>query len=154
MRVAAQAGNTDAQYALGTLYKEGRGVPQDKQEAVRLFGLASIGDNTEAKVEYAIALYNGDGVQRNQQAAVTLFHQAALKNNPIAQDRLAHILAAGVAAPADPVAATKWWLISKATGETDLTLDDFVNKLDPDKRAEGEKQAQKWLDALKKPALQ
>jgi TPR repeat protein len=120
---------------------------------VRLFGLASAGDVTEAKVEYAIALYNGDGIQRNQPVAVTLFHQAALKNNPVAQNRLAHILASGQGAPTDPVAATKWWLISKAAGETDLALDDFVNKLDPDKRAEGEKQAKKWIDALKKPSL-
>jgi hypothetical protein len=28
-----------------------------------------------------------------------------------------------------------------------------VSKLDPDKRAEGEKQARKWIDALKKPKL-
>ena len=128
-------------------------MPQDNNEAVRLFGLASLADVTEAKVEFAIALYNGDGVAKNQQNAVTLFHQAALKNNPIAQNRLAHILASGIGAPVDPVGATKWWLISKARGETDLALDDFVNKLDADKRAEGEKQANKWLEALKKPAL-
>ena len=101
-------------------YKTGRGVPQDTREAVRLFGLASLGDVTEAKVEYAIALYNGDGVTKNQQGAVALFHQAALKNNPVAQNRLAHILASGQGAPADPVAAVKWHLILKARGETDL----------------------------------
>jgi len=120
---------------------------------VRLFGLASLGDNTDAKVEYAIALYNGDGIAKNPQVAYTLFHQAALKNNPIAQDRLAHILASGIGAPADGVAAAKWWLISKARGETDLVLDDFVSKLAPDRRAEAEKQANKWLDMLRKPTL-
>ena len=56
-------------------------------------------------------------------------------------------------APADPVAATKWHLISKARGETDLALDDFVSKLDPEKRAAGEAAAKKWLDALKGPPL-
>jgi hypothetical protein len=118
---------------------------------VRLFGLASLGDVTEAKVEYAIALYNGDGVAKNQQGAVALFHQAALKNNPVAQNRLAHILASGQGAPADPVAAVKWHLISKARGETDLVLDDFVSKLDADKREAGEKAAKAWLDEMKKP---
>ncbi len=121
-------------------------------QAVQLFGLAALADNSDAEVEYAIALYNGDGVERNQGVAAALFHKAALQNNPVAQNRLAHILASGIGAPADPVAATKWHLISKARGETDLALDDFVSKLDPEKRAAGEAAAKKWLDALKKGA--
>ena len=52
---------------------------------------------------------------------------------------------------ADPVAAVKWHLISKSAGETDLALDDFVSKLDPDKREAGEKAAKTWLAELKKP---
>jgi len=153
LRVAAEAGNPEAQYALGTLYKGGRGVAKDMHQAVYLFGFAALADYTDAEVEYAIALYNGDGVARNQEVAAALFHKAAMKNNPIAQNRLAHILASGIGAPADPVAATKWHLISKARGETDFTLDDFVAKLDPDKRAAGEEAAKKWLDALKQPPL-
>ncbi len=39
----------------------------------------------------------------------------------------------------------------KARGETDLPLDDFVNSLDADTRAAGEKAAKLWLDALKRP---
>jgi hypothetical protein len=150
LRVAAEAGNPEAQYALGTLYKGGRGVARDMHQAVYLFGLAALADYTDAEVEYAIALYNGDGVTRNQEIAAALFHKAALKNNPVAQNRLAHILASGLGAPADPVAATKWHLISKARGETDLALDDFVAKLDPEKRAAGEAEAKKWIDELKK----
>ena len=153
MRVAAEAGNPEAQYALGTLYKGGRGVAKDMHQAVYLFGLAALADYTDAEVEYAIALYNGDGVARNQEVAAALFHKAALKNNPVAQNRLAHILSSGLGAPADPVAATKWHLISKARGETDLALDDFVAKLDPEKRAAGEAAAKKWIDALKGPPL-
>ena len=121
LRIAAQAGSPQAQYALGTLYKEGRGVPKDQREAVRLFALASLGDETDAEVEYAIALFNGDGVERNQPLAARLFHKAALKGNPIAQDRLALILANGLGVKADPVEAAKWHLISKAAGETDLS---------------------------------
>ena len=150
--VAAQAGNADAQYALGTLYKSGRGVVKDQREAVRLFGQAALGDNTDAEVEYAIALYNGDGgLTRNEEAAAGLFKKAALKNNPVAQDRLAHILATGKGAPADPTEAAKWHLISKAHGETDFALDDYVNRLDAATRSAGEKAAKVWLDATKKP---
>ena len=76
-------------------------------------------------------MFNGDGVAKNEQAAAVVFHQAALHGNAVGQDRLARILAEGRGAPKNPVEATKWHLISKAGGETDLTLDDFVNKLDP-----------------------
>jgi len=151
LRAAAQAGLPEAQYALGTLYKQGRGVAKDMKEAARLLGLAAIADNSDAQVEYGIALFNGDGVPKNEQAAAVIFRQAALHGNPVAQDRLARILAEGRGAPKNPVDATKWHLISKARGETNLTLDDFVNKLDPATRTAGEKAAQPFIDALKEP---
>jgi TPR repeat protein len=150
LRIAAKAGNPEAQYALGTLYKEGRGVPKDMGEAVRLWSLASVADNTDAQVEYAIALYNGDAVAKNEEASAALFRRAALRGSPIAQDRLARILAAGRGAPANPVEATKWHLISKARGETNLELDEFVNNLDAETRAAGEKAAKPWLDVIKR----
>ncbi len=148
LRIAAQAGNPQAQYALGTLYKEGRGVAKDPREAVRLFALASLADEADAEVEYGIALFNGVGVERNQPLAASLFHRAALKANPIAQDRLALILANGLGVKADPLEAAKWHLISKAAGETDLELDDFVNKLDAKTRAAAEQAAKPWIAAI------
>jgi TPR repeat protein len=150
LRVAANAGNPQAQYALGTLYKEGRGVPKDTREAVRLFSLAALADEADAEVEYGIALFNGDGVDRNQQLAMAYFRKAALSGNPIAQDRLATILANGLGVKADPVEAAKWRLISKAAGETDLALDEFVNKLDPKTRAQAEDEARPWVDFIKR----
>ena len=67
---------------------------------------------------------------RNEQAAAAIFRKAAKHGSAIAQDRLARILASGQGAPADPVEATRWHIISSAGGETDLELDDFVDKLD------------------------
>ena len=151
LRRAADAGNPEAQYALGTFYKVGRGVPKDPHEAARLWSLAALADNTDAQVEYAIALFNGEGVAKNEQAAAALFRRAALRGSAIAQDRLARILAEGRGAPKDTVQAVKWHVISKAKGETDLLLDDFVNNLDATTRAAGEKAAKPWLDTLKKP---
>jgi TPR repeat protein len=151
LRVAALAGNPEAQYALGTLYKEGRGVAKNMSEAVRLWAQAALADNPDAQVEYAIALFNGQGVAKNEQNAAVLFHRAAQHGNPIAQDRYARILAEGRGAPKDPVQATKWHLISKAGGESNIALDDFVSRLDAYSRSEGEAAAKKWVDALKKP---
>jgi len=149
LRVAADAGSPDAQYALGTFYKDGRGVPKDMHEAVKLWAAASLADNTDAEVEYAIALYNGDGTARDEDAAAKIFFKAAKQGSPIAQDRYARILASGLGAPRDPVKAVKWHLVSRAAGETDITLDDFMAGLDAATVAQGTKEAQPWLDALK-----
>src|ERR1700735_4890264 len=151
LRSAALAGSPEAQYALGTLYKQGRGVPKDMKEATRLWALASLADNTDAEVEYGIALFNGDGIAKNEQAAAAMYRKAAQRGNAVGQDRLARILAEGRGAPANPVEATKWHLISKARGETDLMLDEFVNKLDANTRAAGEKAAKPWLNVIKRP---
>jgi hypothetical protein len=146
-RIAADAGNADAQYALATFYKEGRGVAKDLNEAARLLEAASLADHLEAQVEYAIVLFNGTGVTKNEQAAIALFRKAARRGSPVAQNRLARILAAGLGTTADPVEAVKWHLISKKGGVTDLWLDDFVGKLTPEQREAGEKAAQPWLNA-------
>jgi len=123
-------------------------VPQDPRQAAQWWAKAALADNTDAQVEYAIALYNGNGVERNEQAATALFRRAAMRGSAIAQDRLARILASGRGAPRDLTEAAKWRLVSRAGGETDLELDDVVNKLDPQTRAAGEQAAKPWLDAI------
>ena len=74
-RSAAQAGNPEAQYVLATLYKDGRGVTKDVNEAARLLAAAAAAHNVDAEVEYAIALFNGTGVARNEPAAAALLKE-------------------------------------------------------------------------------
>ena len=151
LRTAAKAGNSEAQYALGTLYKQGRGVTKDMKEAVRLLGAG--GDRRQrrraGRIRHRPLQRRRHG--KNEPAAAIIFRQAALHGNPVAQDRLARMFAEGRGTPKNPVEATKWHLISKAHGETDIMLDDFVGKLDAETRAAGEKAAKAWLDALKEP---
>ena len=125
LRIAAQAGNPEAQYALATFYKEGRGVPQDLREAARLLGAAALADNTDAEVEYGIALFNGTGVAKNEAAAATYLTKAARRGSPIAQNRLAFMYATGQGVKRDPVQAARWHLIARAGGANDLFLEDF-----------------------------
>ena len=108
-------------------------------------------DNTDAEVEYGIALFNGTGVPRTKRPPRSSSVKAARTaiRSPRTGSRGSSPTAA--ASPKNPVEATKWHLIAKARGETNLTLDDFVNKLDPATRAAGEKAAQPFIDALKEP---
>ena len=131
LRVAARAGNPEAQYALGTFYKEGRGV--DKGHAR---GGAAVGPGRARRRHRRAGRICDRAVQRRRRRQERsrpprpVFRKAALHGSAIAQDRLARILAEGRGAPKNPVEATKWHLISKARGETDLLLDDFVDGLD------------------------
>jgi len=145
LRVAADAGNAEAQYALATFYKEGNGVPKDLEKSVRLLQAASLADNVDAEVEYAIALFNGTGTPQNQPAAVALLRKAARQNSPIAQNRLAHVLLSGQGAPMDKIEGLKWHLVAKGVGKGDPTLDEAFASLSPEDHAKAEAAARKWL---------
>ena len=136
---------------MATLYKEGRGVPQDIAETTRLLGAAAQAGNLDAMVEFAIALFNGSGIAKDEARAAAFFVKAALRGSPIAQDRLARVLSAGRGLPADPVAAAKWHIISKAGGESDPSLDIFVERLPPEQRQAGEQAAKVWLTRSSAP---
>ena len=147
LRIAADAGNPEAQYALATFYKEGTGVPKDVEKSVRLLQAASLADNVDAEVEYAIALYNGTGTPKNEAAAVALLRKAAKQNSPIAQNRLAHVLVSGQGAPMDKIEGLKWHLVAKTAGKGDPMLDEALADLSPEDRAKAEAAARKWLGA-------
>jgi hypothetical protein len=83
--------------------------------------------------------------------AAALLKKAARAGSPIAQNRLANILAVGRGIAADPVEAIKWHLVSRAGGATDLGLDDFMRRQQPNIRAAGEKAAAPWIEAFKQP---
>jgi len=96
-------------------------------------------------VEYAIALFNGTGVAKDEDAAVKLLWRASRQGSPIAQNRLARVLVAGIGAPVDKVEGLKWHLIAKTGGNGDLMLDAELEKLSPEDRAKAEAGARHWL---------
>jgi hypothetical protein len=147
LRVAADAGNPEAQYALATFYKEGTGVPKDVEKSVRLLQAASLADNAEAEVEYAIALYNGTGTPKNQPAAVALLRKAAKQNNPLAQNRLAWVLSNGQIPLDERIEGLKWHIIAKNAGKGDPMLDEAFADLSPGDRAKAEAGARRWIGA-------
>jgi hypothetical protein len=130
------------------MYKEGRGVPKDINEAERLMGLASVAGNVDAMVEFAIAQFNGSGVAKNEVAAAKLMLIAARRGSAIAQDRMARILMAGRGMPADATEAVKWHIIAKAGGDSDPDLDAFAAQQTQQVRDAAEKAAKIWMSTL------
>jgi TPR repeat protein len=135
----------EAQYALGTLYKEGRGVDVNEGEAVRLMQRAAAAGNLDAMIEFAIAQYNGAGVTKDEKAGATLMLKAAQRGSPIAQNRVAKILSTGRGLPANSIEAMKWHIIAKKDGRGDPELDAFMAKQKQEDRTKAEVAATRWL---------
>ena len=86
---------------------------------------------------------------RTRRPQSRFLQKAARKGNPVAQNRLANILAVGRGVRADPVEAIKWHIVAKAGGVSDIPLDEFTQKQKPEVRAAGEKAAKPWIEAIK-----
>ena len=104
-----------------------------------------------AKVEFAIALFNGDGIQKDEARAAALFRQAALHGNPVAQNRLARILAVGRGVAKDPIEAGAWHILARSNSVPDPWLDQLLNELPAAERAAAERRAQAWREGQAAP---
>ena len=76
-RLAADQGNTFAQYNLGTLYDDGKGVPQNKAEALKWYHLAAERGNDGAQFNVGVLHFAGVAVPENRIEAAKWFRRAA-----------------------------------------------------------------------------
>ena len=145
---AAKEGNADAQYAMGELYREGRGVKKDEILATIYFGQAARQGHDTAQLEYGLRLLNGIGIGKNENDAARWFKINARRGNVIAQNRLAHLYRTGKGVPVDPLNMARWHLISKKAGFKDKELDAHIIELDDELMATVEALAAEWKPEL------
>jgi TPR repeat protein len=117
-------------------------------KAALLLAKASIAGNLDAMVEFGIAQFNGTGTVKDETQGAQLLLKAAQRGSPIAQNRVAHILATGRGLPADPAQAIKWHLIAKKAGAGDPELDAYAARQTASVRDTAQKAADKWLSTL------
>src|SRR5512138_3288229 len=87
-REAAQQGNAEAQYYLGTLYWNGVGVNKNDAEAVQLYRRAAEQGYAPAQYDLGIAYRDGRGVAKNEAEFVQWNRKAAEQGFPPAQHNL------------------------------------------------------------------
>ncbi len=68
---------------------------------------------------------------------MALLWKAARRGSPIAQNRLARVLATGMGAPKDMTEAMKWHLIAKSGGNGDPMLDEMFGADERREQEEG-----------------
>ncbi len=76
-RQFADQGNTDAQFNLGIMYDNGRGVTQDHGEALRWYRIAADQGNAGAQHNLSTMYYSGRGVTQDYGEALRWVRKAA-----------------------------------------------------------------------------
>ena len=83
---AAEQGNAVAQYNLGLMYDNGRGVLQDHKETVKWYTLAAEQGKARSQFNLGVMYYNGQGVIQDNVYAHIWLNIAASEGNETAKE--------------------------------------------------------------------
>jgi uncharacterized protein len=148
----AEAGDAKAQYMLGQMYKDGKGVDRNSGEAIRWFRKSAEGGNPSAGYWLGQLYENGDGVQRNGQEAARWYKLAAEAGNVAAIQRLVLLYQSGAFVPEDPAAAERWTEIGGRKGRMELQLAAGLYYFGDGRQVRDAAKAEAWLKRAENPA--
>jgi TPR repeat protein len=112
----AGAGNAEARFLLGVMYRFGRGVPQNYTEAVKWYRLAAEQGNAWAQLGLGGMYDDGKGVRQDYREAVKWYGLAAAQGNVAAQSNLGAMYVGGEGVPRNYTEAAKWYRLAAAQG--------------------------------------
>ncbi len=107
---AAGAGYGAAYTLMGHLYRDGRGVAADEQEAARYYTRGAELGQCAAQLSLARMYHIGSGLGRNEALAEHWYREAAARGYPWAQFALANFYENGVLVRKDDVQAYFWFI--------------------------------------------
>ena len=108
-RPLAEQGHALAQFNLGTMYAEGKGVPQDYAEAMKWYRKAAEQGNAAAQNNLGFMYRNGKDVAQDYAEAVKWYRKAAEQGMAEAQNNLGFMYIIGRGVPQDDAEALQWW---------------------------------------------
>src|SRR6185437_4220832 len=118
-RQLAEQGHQWAQRRLGSMYAEGRGVPQDYQEALKWYRVAAAQGYAPAEYSLGLAYEKGRGVGQDYQEAVKWYRLAAAQGNESAPLNLGVMYTKGRGVRQDFVRAYAWFDVAAAESSGD-----------------------------------
>lgn len=104
---AAEAGDARAQFGIGLLYANGRGVARDPLAAQRWYGLAAERGMPAAQYNLAVMRETGDGIPRDVAQAGYWYTEAATAGSAAAANNLALMILGGDGLDRRPERAVK-----------------------------------------------
>lgn len=106
---AAVNGDCKAQFRLGYAYLYGRGVTEDKTEAVKWYRKSAEQGDPDAQNSLGYAYSYGEGVAQDKAEAVVWYRKAAEQGLASAQNSLGYAYDHGVGVAEDKDEAEKWY---------------------------------------------
>jgi TPR repeat protein len=101
LRKSAKDGDANAEFQLGVLYNEGKVVPQDIEEAVRLFRSAADKGLVEAQYHLGLMYTDGLGVPSDAEESAKWFRKSADQGFAQGQTNLGTMYVTGTGVPQD-----------------------------------------------------
>jgi hypothetical protein len=109
VRQLAEKGDPSAQYNLGVMYHNGRGVEKDEVEAFKWYQKAAEQGDADAQNNLGVMYANGRGVEKDEVEAVKWYQKAAEQGDAAAQTNLGVMYEDGSGVEKDEVEAVKWY---------------------------------------------
>ncbi len=146
-RPLADQGDTNAQFMLGLMYVEGRGVPQDYAEALKWYRLAAAQGDAVAQLNLGVMYDNGRGAPQDYAEAVRWYSLAAEQGYAEAQFMLGAMYTAGAGVPQDSILAHMWYNLTAAQGDKIAAAlrDTFEKEMTPADVSAARRLAREWL---------
>ena len=131
LKQLAEQGDADAQYRLGTMYKEGKSMPQDSNMACQWYAeaaaqgheaglsvLKQLAEQGDAAAQFSLGeMYDyGEGVPQDDDRARQWYEKAAVQGHVAAQFRLGEMYDYGEGVPQDDDRACQWYAEAAAQG--------------------------------------
>ncbi len=102
-------GDAEAQFNLGLLYSEGKGVQIDYKQAAFWYGKGAEQGHTGAQYNLAHLYLDGHGVEKNLVKAAYWWRQAAQRGHVLAQQYLGYAFFKGIGVAEDEDQALRWF---------------------------------------------
>ena len=108
-QAAAEEGHLQAQFNLGVIFKEGRGVTQSDKEAARWFRKAAEQGDSVAQGSLGLLFEGGRGMAKNDKEAAHWFRKAADQGDAQAQCNLGLVFLEGRGVAQSDKEAARWY---------------------------------------------
>ena len=121
-RRLADDGEPLAQFALGQLYAEGAGVPQDFDEAIKWYERAAKSGLAQAQYTLGVAHYTGIGAARNYLQAALWYEKAARQGDARSQNNLGYLYESGKGVRQNHATAVEWYQLAAESGNVNAQV--------------------------------
>jgi len=146
----ASSGSSAAQYNLGLMYVQGKGVPQSFAEGAEWYRKAALQGDVEAQHALGSMYEQGVGVPLDRAQAAMWYLNAAEHGDAVCQFRLGLMYARGDGVRSNYVEAYRWFTLARAglpAGDADKAVTNrnaMIAVMTPAQIAEAQKLAREW----------